>query len=466
MAVTIVNNSTKFKMFFSNIVDGETRTDLGNRYGVSRKTVARSIKEVRAFLNSLSVGQTLNYQGGKVVIDYIDEDIQDDMPIRIRSANSGRTWENDLADLMDSNPVVAKTISTIEVVPAAAVEVTFEIERQIPVGTRVFIAESSEYYLDLPHNPKGVIGIVEDNEGAILEYEVKWSNGHSNTYSLRDLVLASDVTGVEQKEDEGSDYFVVAPQDSITIIRVCKESGEVESRNINKHSTGFSDIRAMIVASQDKPTLQEAFTLMDIKGAIEAFSIGRVKVEPEGETVVFVKRDGSERKVPEDLAADIIGTIKEHGRDESEKLVKFLDALMDNSSFKAIEGLYRFMKHNCIEINEDGSIQAWKGVMDNMYSSHGGSIKSSPTIQVNENGQVYNGDFGKEIRVDRSEVDDDPDSTCSHGLHVGNKDYASSWASTLISVSVKPQDVVAVPKDYSGAKMRTCAYTPISTEAK
>ena len=464
MAVTIVSSSEKFEMFFSNKLEGQTRTDLGNLYGVSRKTVARSIKEVKAFLNSLSVGQTLNYQGGKVMICDIDEDIEDNMPIRLQSANSGRTWYNDLGNLMDSNPVVAKTISTIEVVPAAAVEVTFEIERQIPVGTRVFIAESSEYYLDLPHNPKGVIGIVEDNEGTILEYEVRWSNGNSNSYSLEDLVLASDVT--EKKEDEGSDYFVVAPQDSITIIRVCKESGEVESRNINKHSTGFSDIRAMIVASQDKPTLQEAFTLMDIKGAIEAFSIGRVKVDPEGETVVFVKRDGSERKVPEDLAADIIGTIKEHGRDESEKLVKFLDALMDNSSFKAIEGLYRFMKHNCIEINEDGSIQAWKGVMDNMYSSHGGSIKSSTTIQVNENGQVYNGDFGKEIRVDRSEVDDDPDSTCSHGLHVGNKDYASSWASTLISVSVKPQDVVAVPKDYNGAKMRTCGYTPISTEAE
>jgi len=459
MAVTIVNNSTKFKMFFSNIVDGETRTDLGNRYGVSRKTVARSIKEVRAFLNSLSVGQTLNYQGVKVTIGYIDEDIQDDMPIRLRHPHGGRTWENDLGDLMDSNPVVDKTISTIEVVPAV------EVEGRISVGNQVFIAEGSEFYLDTPINPVNVIGIVEGYSlGSTLGYSVDWSNGESNTYDLQDLVLASDVT--EQKEDEGSDYFVVAPQDSITIIRVCKESGEVESRNINKHSTGFSDIRAMIVASQDKPTLQEAFTLMDIKGAIEAFSIGRVKVDPEGETVVFVKRDGSERKVPEDLAADIIGTIKEHGRDESEKLVKFLDALMDNSSFKAIEGLYRFMKHNCIEINEDGSIQAWKGVMDNMYSSHGGSIKSSTTIQVNENGQVYNGDFGKEIRVDRSEVDDDPDSTCSHGLHVGNKDYASSWASTLISVSVKPQDVVAVPKDYNGAKMRTCGYTPISTEAE
>jgi hypothetical protein len=459
MAVTMVSTSAKVKMFFDNTIGDVTKTELGGLYGVSRKTVARSIKEVRAFLNSLSVGQTLNYQGGKVVIDYIEEDIRDDMPIRIRSANSMRTWENDLADLMDSNPVVAKAISTVEVVP------TKLVEGRIPVGSQVFIAESSQFYLGTSWNPRGVIGTVEADDGdSNLEYGVEWSNGHNNTYSLRDLVLASDVT--EKKEDEGSDYFVVAPQDSITIIRVCKESGEVESRNINKHSTGFSDIRAMIVASQDKPTLQEAFTLMDIKGAIEAFSIGRVKVDPEGETVVFVKSDGSERKVPEDLAADIIGTIKEHGRDESEKLVKFLDALMDNSSFKAIEGLYRFMKHNCIEINEDGSIQAWKGVMDNMYSSHGGSIKSSPTIQVNENGQVYNGGFGLEIRVDRSEVDDDPDSTCSHGLHVGNKDYASSWASTLISVSVKPQDVVAVPKDYSGAKMRTCGYTPIRKEEK
>jgi hypothetical protein len=139
--------------------------------------------------------------------------------------------------------------------------------------------------------------------------------------------------------------------------------------------------------------------------------------------------------------------------------------LMDNVSFKAIQGLYSFMKDQSITINDDGSIQAWKGVRSDMYSSKGGDIKSSETIKVDSTGHVYNGDFGIEIRVDRSEVDDDPKSSCSHGLHVGSRAYATAWSEKLLLVRVEPQDVVAVPDNEDG-KMRTCGYTPVRVVEK
>lgn len=460
MTVSIVDSHTKVNMYLEKIVERVSVSLIAKNYGVSARTVNRCVDEVEAFLDKLYVGLELDYGGSRAVVVEVESPATDSLPAVLKRLHGSFVGFVELGELMDDNPHLGEEV----------VRVVEEEPESITIGSRVVLLTTSEFYAlgDSEKigssNPVGVVGTVFRIVGEKYDYlpiGVDWDNGRRNSYTESCLQVVTDEQSSVLEEDEEADYFVVAPQDSITIVRVDKASGEVVSRNINKHSQSFTDIRKMIVDNQDKLTLQEAFVLMDNRGMIEAFSVGRVKVDPQGETVVFVKADGSERRVPEDLSSDIIGTIKENGKENAEKLARFLDKLMDNVSFKAIEGLYRFMKHNCIAINDDGSIQAWKGVRNDLYSLHSGSIQNSPTIKVNTVGQVYNGDFGKEIRVDRSEVDDDPDATCSHGLHVGSKEYASGWASTLISVKVQPQDVVAVPKDYNGAKMRTSAYTPM-----
>jgi len=439
----------KLDIFFLYKIDCVKKKKLAVDFGVTKDEVKDIVKEIQDFFDGLSKGFLLTYNGELVSVESVDNPVEDNLPIQLRFSDVlSPTWDGfDYVKLFDENTKGAEDT----------------VDTNLGLGSRVTLSPNSEYYdvsgkdSSNPTDQVGVITELEEDDSYPFDFYVTWENGLCNSYKTGDLVAAADTPVVVE---DSADYFVVAPQDSITIVRI-PPLGELETRNINKHNEGFCDIRAMIVADQSKETLSKAFVLMDIKGLIKEFSVGRVKVDPEGETVVLVKQDGSERKVPEDLAQDIIGTIKTHGKEEGERLIKFLDNLMENSSFKAIEGLYRFMKHNSIEINPDGSIAAWKGVMDNLYSSHGGSIKSSSTITVNELGQVYNGHFGKEIRVDRSEVDDDPDSTCSHGLHVGSREYASGWAPTLISVKVWPEDVVAVPKDYEGQKMRTCGYTPL-----
>lgn len=443
MAVTIVNTETKVDMFLDHL-SGESLTYIGEVNGVSRQTARRCIQEVNEFIRRVRAGEVttvLDRSGEVCQIIQVDSPVEDSVPFLIRRSSGAETYMS-LKTAMDSP----------EVDPAPQTEYV--------LGARVLLKPGSRFTKgDLYHaktNPVGVEGeITVVNKPKWLPLVVKWDNGRINSYAEEDLLLVE----VELEEEDTAEYFVVAPQDSITIIRMV--DGEVESRNINKHTTGFAGIRAMIAASQDKATLSAAYVSMDIKDVVSSYSIGRVKIDIATESVLFVRADGSERKIPEDIAIDIIGTVQEYGRESGDRLAKFLDKLMDNTSFKAIEGLYRFMKHNCISINEDGSIEAWKGVRDDLYSKRGGSIQSSDTITVDGSGHVYNGDFGTEIRVDRSEVDDDPDATCSHGLHVGNREYASMWASTLICVKVQPQDVVAVPKDYNGAKMRTCAYTPM-----
>jgi hypothetical protein len=466
-------------MHLRDVKGRHTLTETGERFGVSRKTVRRCIDEVQAFLDNNGEGSVLTTENGEsfTVID-VDSPVCDSIPFwGYINGDQGNTVYMPTAELMDANPVLSASIA----MPVVDVEkttdtVTFGKKYYgAAVGDRVMITEGSPYYnLEDLSNPAGVVGTVSGRKNQTIIHDrltviVSWDNGTENIYQDSDLELyvAGDIAE-DIAEDTGVDYFVVAPQDSVSIVRVDKESGEVINRNVNKHSGGFAEIRAMIVASQDKLTLQRAFTLMDTRASIAAFSVGRVRVDAEGDSVVFIKADGSERAVPQDLCDDIITTVQTYGRESGDcgKLIKFLDNLMDNVSFKSIQDLYRFLKNECITINDDGTIAAWKGVQQDLYSSMKGAIKSSPTVEVNQNGQIYNGNFGHEIRVDRSEVDDDSDASCSNGLHVGSLHYASGWATTLLAVSVQPKDVVAVPRYSDGAKMRTCAYIPLGIQQK
>ena len=60
--------------------------------------------------------------------------------------------------------------------------------------------------------------------------------------------------------------------------------------------------------------------------------------------------------------------------------------------------------------------------------------------------------------MDRDSVDADSSVTCSHGLHVAAFEYAHRHGRTLVAVKVNPVDVVSIPFDYNGQKMRVCRY--------
>src|SRR5690554_4325590 len=447
MTVKMVGNDVKVEMYLDHKDMGLTLTEIGEEYDVSRKTVRRCIDEVEAMIVEIkaNIGKDLPYQNSeeitKIRIERIDDSVTDDLPVYgLEEGKSHADWFY-LDGFMDAKNVILESDIEVQEEPEQAEEVY----QEIVAGSRVQIREDSEYYGRNPANPDNSVKgtVVDVNQELDYCYSVDWDNEYVNVYRNEDLELAVE----EAQEIDNAEYMVTAPQDSITIIRIDGDTGEVTQRQTNKHRADFKALRDMLKEDLSQETLYKVYCELDTERMLEAFSVGRVKVSPEDETVVFVKADGSERKVPDDIAADIVSTVHQYGRAESEKLVKFLDKLMDNTSFRAIEGLYSFMKHNCIEIGDDGYVRAWKGVRNDLFDKHSGTI--------------YNGNFGEEIRVDRSEVDDNPNNTCSYGLHVGAREYASNWGETLLAVSVNPKDVVAVPDDYNGQKMRVCAYTPL-----
>lgn len=125
-------------------------------------------------------------------------------------------------------------------------------------------------------------------------------------------------------------------------------------------------------------------------------------------------------------------------------LVKFLDRIELNPSHRVIKELFNFLDKGQLPLTQDGCFLARKVVRGDFMDYHSGTVNWAP---------------GETPEMPRNQVDDDPDRTCSKGLHVYNREYGKGFMSPggkFLVVEVAPEDVVAIPYDYNGAKMRIC----------
>ena len=130
-----------------------------------------------------------------------------------------------------------------------------------------------------------------------------------------------------------------------------------------------------------------------------------------------------------------------------DSLVKFTKKLKLNPSFNSREQLYKFLEHNGHPITTEGNFIAYRGVTSDFKDKHTGKFDNSP---------------GSVCEMPRDEVDDNPNNTCSSGLHVACFDYAKGFSETTVEVEVDPADVVCVPTDYNGTKMRVCKFKVVT----
>lgn len=132
-------------------------------------------------------------------------------------------------------------------------------------------------------------------------------------------------------------------------------------------------------------------------------------------------------------------------------MLKFWQNLKQNPSFNSRKMLYKFLEHNGHPLTEDGCFIAYRGVTADFKDCHTGRFDNS---------------VGSVCEMDRSQVDENPNNTCSHGLHVACFSYANSFGQQLVEVKVNPRDVVAVPEDYNGTKMRVCKFEVVAVGEK
>ena len=131
-------------------------------------------------------------------------------------------------------------------------------------------------------------------------------------------------------------------------------------------------------------------------------------------------------------------------------LGRFVDKLLDNPDVNIMNRVVDFVKFADVEIDEDGDIITYKYVDGDYMDSHSRKLDNRP---------------GAEVFMKRALVDPNIDNECSQGLHVCALSYAFGFWSNgkrLLRTKLNPRDIVAIPRDYKGAKIRTCRYSSIA----
>jgi hypothetical protein len=130
-----------------------------------------------------------------------------------------------------------------------------------------------------------------------------------------------------------------------------------------------------------------------------------------------------------------------------EPMVNFMENLYKNPSKRAVTELYGFLEKSNLPITPDGHFLAYKKVRANYLDVHSGTMDNS---------------VGQVVEMERHDVDDNKDNTCSSGLHFCSMSYLSSFGGErTVIVKINPADVVSIPSDYNDAKGRTCRYEVI-----
>lgn len=150
-------------------------------------------------------------------------------------------------------------------------------------------------------------------------------------------------------------------------------------------------------------------------------------------------------------------------------LLKFLENLLQNPSARSVNELYKFLEHKFMPITEDGHFLAYKAVGQDYLSITSGTTvvrvsRDGGKTWTSVTGKVPN-NVGNIVEVDRNQVDDDAERTCSYGLHAGALEYASTFGgsdSRKVVVKINPRDAVSVPVDHNAQKLRASRYEVVA----
>lgn len=196
-------------------------------------------------------------------------------------------------------------------------------------------------------------------------------------------------------------------------------------------------------------------------GVVKSFNTITDRVSYDGSNVLW---DGD--PVHSVLADQLMRAIEDGNPDNYTALAKFWEKLESNPTDHSRNQAYDWLACHKFQITEDGDVVGFKGVNslgDGLYESGwASSVSGIPSGYVNgtpikELSRIPQ-KIGDIVTMPRSEVVHDPRQACRRGLHVATHSYASGYG-VVLEVHVNPRDIVSVPTDGGGAKVRVCRYT-------
>lgn len=237
--------------------------------------------------------------------------------------------------------------------------------------------------------------------------------------------------------------FVFDPKSNVATIYIGSASN---SYSVDKSHINFDRIKELFTQyysadNNEQDAIEaELTTLVNIPKTIENQSCGSLEVR--GDEIYH-------NGVPlHNVLVDRIFEVMKSGF-PVQHLLKFLENIMLNPSYRAINELYGFLEHKGLPITSDGHFLAYKAVTGNFKDKHTNTFDNT---------------VGKTVSMKRTEVDDDCSIGCSKGLHAGTLDYVNGFRSyddKTVVVKINPKDVVSVPKDSNEEKVRVCEYAVV-----
>ena len=294
--------------------------------------------------------------------------------------------------------------------------------KHYPHGTR-----KTAIARELGVTPKVVDGRIR--RGEIIIDKAEESQTKAKTESKK-------AEAVEATEPGASRYDVLITAKAATIYR--HQEGHIASmRTFPSDDYRYERIKEM--HQNGDQDYSEFFAELKLKEVSFVTEHG-VKVSKEG---IYLNN----LHLQDQLADWIVENIDSISPDSS--YIRFLDNLAQNPDQRMQEQLYGFLKHTDVKINEDGMVLAYKAVSHNFKDIHSNTFDNS---------------VGAVVEMPRDEVDDDPENTCSHGLHVAAASYIPQYGRKeyqhrVVQVLINPKDFVSIPVDYNFAKARVCRYT-------
>ena len=205
--------------------------------------------------------------------------------------------------------------------------------------------------------------------------------------------------------------------------------------------------------------------IIEPKKVVLNFGQGHVRIE--GETFLWKGKE-----MHNALSSRRISMLKEGF--SIDPMVAFMDRLSANPSKRSVTELYGFLERGNMPITPDGYFLAYKKVGNDYYDVHSHSVLNKPSDLMTDedyaslstkgfgkkkevNVEVFNG--VTTVWMERNEVNDDKDQTCSEGLHFCSEDYLQNFSGQrIVILKIDPADVVSIPSDYNDTKGRTSRY--------
>ena len=211
-----------------------------------------------------------------------------------------------------------------------------------------------------------------------------------------------------------------------------------EAYNIAKSHPKFD---AISDALQRELPKEEILPLFQTARQVREFTDGEVEV-----------RGGLVYHKGEEVGGPLVDRILEFMGDglPHKPLIRFLERLQRNPSYRSREQLYNFLEHRNLPITPEGKFLAYKSVSPEYLDHHTGKISNKP---------------GTIIKMERRRISDDADMGCHYGLHVGALEYAEGFGGEdrkVVICELDPEHVVCVPNACDCQKMRVCEYRVVA----